>query len=306
MFGIQVTVLVVASSAASRYCHCSSSGVDRRAVLQRQRRRRPVRSWLACGRPRPGRASRSGSAERLVLDHVQHDHRGADLEEGGDLAEVGVAVDHVQPAVPLRVGVRLVTGVDDGSLQGRLQPDLDLEEVGSLGHLEGDVLEPELVADAARPDIHRPGHEERGELADESPNGTDPRHEVVLVGAVGRALAVGVVLVDQDATAVGQRARGACGGVLEDPLPRLVPDHQVAGVGALRRRVLRMGVVDVEPGAVGQDGVGQPEFVVGRRFVRVDLVPAGVAQRVLVGVVPLDVAGRRGRRRRPSTTPAPG
>ena len=41
-------------------------------------------------------------AQHVVLDHRQHDRGGADLQEGGDLAHVGVADDDVQAAVLLR------------------------------------------------------------------------------------------------------------------------------------------------------------------------------------------------------------
>jgi hypothetical protein len=47
---------------------------------------------------------------------------GAELDEGRDLAHVGVADDDVQSAEPLGVGVRFVAGVDDGSLQRGLEP----------------------------------------------------------------------------------------------------------------------------------------------------------------------------------------
>ena len=59
-----------------------------------------------------------------------------DLQEGRDLRQVRVADDHVQPAVLLRIGVRFVAGVDDRPLEGRLEPDLLLEEVGPLAELE--------------------------------------------------------------------------------------------------------------------------------------------------------------------------
>ena len=72
----------------------------------------------------------------VVLDHRQHERRRADLEERGDLGQVGVADDDVQAAVLLRVAVRLVPGVDDRALERRLEPDLLLEEVGSLAQLE--------------------------------------------------------------------------------------------------------------------------------------------------------------------------
>jgi hypothetical protein len=74
--------------------------------------------------------------ERVVLDHRQHDRGGAHLQQRGDLAHVGVAHDHVQPAVLLGVGVRLVAGVDDRPLERGLEADLLLEEVGALGELE--------------------------------------------------------------------------------------------------------------------------------------------------------------------------
>jgi hypothetical protein len=74
----------------------------------------------------------------VVLDHGQHDGGGAHLEEGGDLGEVGVAHDDVQAPEPARVGVGLVPGVDDRALEGRLQADDLLEELGPLGDLEGD------------------------------------------------------------------------------------------------------------------------------------------------------------------------
>ena len=67
------------------------------------------------------------------------------LEVGGGLGEVGVADDHVQPAVLVGIGVRLVAGVDDAALEGGLQADLDLDVVGALGQLKSG-----LVAGGAR------------------------------------------------------------------------------------------------------------------------------------------------------------
>ena len=77
----------------------------------------------------------------------------AHLEVGGDLAHVRVADDHVQPPVLLRVGVRLVAGVDDRPLERGLQPDLDLEEVGALADLE--------ARRPGRPRRGRPGRRRR-------------------------------------------------------------------------------------------------------------------------------------------------
>ena len=77
-----------------------------------------------------------GPGEPVVLDHGQHERGGAHLQEVGDLGQVGVADDDVQPPVLLGVAVRLVAGVDDGPLQRGLEADLLLEEVGPLGQLE--------------------------------------------------------------------------------------------------------------------------------------------------------------------------
>ena len=53
----------------------------------------------------------------LVLDHAEHQRRDSHLQIGGIFAEVRVADDHVQPPVLLRIGVRLVAGVDDRTFQ---------------------------------------------------------------------------------------------------------------------------------------------------------------------------------------------
>ena len=74
-------------------------------------------------------------AEHVVLDHGQHDGGGAHLQERGRLGHVGVADDDVEAAVLGGVAVRLVTRVDDGPLQRRLEADLLLEEVGPLADL---------------------------------------------------------------------------------------------------------------------------------------------------------------------------
>ena len=55
----------------------------------------------------------------------------------------------MQPPVLLGVGVRLVPGVDDRSLERGLEADLDLEEIGPLADLET-VLVP-VLADPTRP-----------------------------------------------------------------------------------------------------------------------------------------------------------
>ena len=110
-------------------------------------------SWLTALSSAPGRRCRGRAVKHLVLDHREHQRGGADLEIGGDLGQVGVTDDDVQPAVLVGVGVRLVAGVDDRPLERGLQADLDLEEVGALGDLEAGA--------ASRPGRCRPGRPRR-------------------------------------------------------------------------------------------------------------------------------------------------
>src|SRR4029077_15550245 len=91
----------------------------------------------------------------------------ADLEIGRYLAQVGIADDHVQPTVLLRVRVRLVPGVDDGPLERGLQADLDLEEVGALADLEARAAAVGADADPAGTADDLPGVEERDQEPDD-------------------------------------------------------------------------------------------------------------------------------------------
>ena len=122
----------------------------------------------------------------------------AELQVGGDLRHVGVADDDVQAAVLLRVGVRLVPGVDDRPLERGLQAHLDLEEVGPLADLEALAARVLADADLARAGDDLPGDEERRQVPDDVGERRGPPHQVVLVAAVGGALVVGVVLVELD------------------------------------------------------------------------------------------------------------
>ncbi len=196
----------------------------------------------------------------LVFDHGQHDGRRADLQQGGDLGQIGVADDDVESAEPLGVGVGLVPGIDDRALQGRLEPDDLLEEFGPLGDLEVDRggierrrLHPDLARageDGARDEVRHHAFDHPGER-------DGPVHHVVLVAAVGVALAVGVVLVDDRRGHVGDTRLGGDHGAAHDLLAGLVIDQAFERGQAFGGGVLRVGMVDVEAGAVGEDGVGQ-------------------------------------------------
>ena len=244
-----------------------------------------------------GRLDGQIGTEELVLDHREHQRGGADLEVGAHLAHVGVADDHVQPPVLLRVGMRLVARVDDGPLQRGLQAHLDLEEVGPLADLETRAPAVGTDADPPGPADYLPGHEERDEEPDDVGERCRPSHQVILVRAVGGALVVGVVLVQLDRRAA-RYGRGLGRGLRHDPLARLVPDDDRQRVGTLGRRVLRVRVVDVQPAAIGEDDVGQAQVLVGQlrgiRRLTGEVEPACVPERVLLLEVPPGPAGPRG------------
>ena len=232
-----------------------------------------------------------------VLDHREHQRRRPDLEERRVLGQVRVADDHVQAAVLVGVGVRLVAGVDDPALERGLEPDLHLDVVRALGELVAGLVArgPEPDAPGAGDDLA--GHEERRQPGDDRRERRLAGAQVVLVRAVGGALAVDVVLVELDAPGA-RDGGGALGGVLHDPLARLVPDDGPARGGHLGGGELRVRVVDVEARAVGEDDVRGAEVVevtgVRRRAgARAQVEPPRVAQRGLHLVVPPGAAGAR-------------
>ena len=148
------------------------------------------------------------------------------------------------------------------------------------------------------PGHHLTADEERREVLDDVGERRLAPHQVVLVGAVGGTLVVGVVLVEVDRRRV-RHHRGAPARLGHDPLARAVPDEGVARVGALRPGVLRVRVVDVEPRAVGEDHVRQPDVLVGELAgvgdVAGQVEAARVPQRALLLEVPAGtpVAARR-------------
>ena len=97
----------------------------------------------------------------------------------------------------------LVARVYDRPIEGRLQADVVLNVVGALGDLESRELaglaEPHPTGAAQE----RARDEEGGHVPDDVGEAGLPAHEVVLVRAVGRALAVDVVLVDRDLAPLG-------------------------------------------------------------------------------------------------------
>jgi hypothetical protein len=259
-------------------------------------RRRPSVSSTVVLRP----TSHEGHVgHEPVLDHLEDDRRRPELEERRDLAQVRVADDHVQPPVLLGIGVRLVARVDDRALQRRLEPDLGLEEVRALRELievPAAVvplrLEPDLAG--ARDDL--PRDEERRQVPRDVGERGRAVDEVVLVRPVRVALAVGVVLVDRERWPGGHLRRHLVQRPLEDPLPRLVVDHEISHRQAFGRGVLGVRVIDVVASPVRQDHVREAEILIGRLTRRHRFEPARVPQRRLVFVIPPDPSERTGER----------
>ncbi len=174
-----------------------------------------------------------------------------------------------------------------GPLQGGLEAHLLLEEVGPLRDLEVDRRPAVLGPDLARPGEDLARHQEHGEVVDDVAERQRPGEQVVLVGAVGVALAVAVVLVDEHALRLGHDGAGGGDRPGHDHLARLVVARRLQRVHALRRGVLGVGVVDVEAGAVGEHHVDQPGLQLGWERALV-AEAAGVAARRLLVDRPLD------------------
>ena len=131
-------------------------------------------------------------------------------------------------------------------------------------HLEVDRVGAVLRADLARAGEDLAGHEPRDEVAHQHRERHVAVDEVVLVAAVRVALAVAVVLVDDDLLARGQQPAGRVHRTGEDALPRLVVEHRLQRVAALGRGVLGVRVVDVVAGAVGEHRVHEVGLDLGR------------------------------------------
>jgi hypothetical protein len=232
---------------------------------------------------------REVAVDEVVFDHREHDRRRAHLEIGGQLRHVGVAHDDVQATVLLGIGVRLVARVDDRPRVHRLEADLGLQEVRALGDLVLRVLEVVLGADLARAGEDLSSDEEGHQVLDDAGEGTAAVHEVVLVGPVAVALGVRVVLVDEDPLLGRRGGLGPHARDVQDALARLVPHDEIAGVRALRRRVLGVRVVDVEARAVAEDEVDEARLLLGRELPLLRVLEATrVPERALRLVVPPD------------------
>ena len=156
----------------------------------------------------------------------------------------------MQAAELCGVGVGFVARVDDRAVEGRLKSDLVLDEVGALGHLEARYLALLPAPDPARATDHGSGNHERDQATDDGVQVGDARHLIVLVGPVGRALAVRIVL-HQDNGFLTEGIQTLHDASSND-FARPIPQEGVARPKGLRSRVFRMCMVHVESRAVGK------------------------------------------------------
>ena len=215
--------------------------------------------------------------EEAILDHVQDEGGGADLQIGRDLGHVRVAHDHVQAPVALGIGMGLVARIDDRARGRRGPRDLLADVLGALA---------QAIVKAARRLQHLPGAGEdlaRDEEGDEpfgQPlEGHVPADEVVLVAAIGVAGGVRIVLEQQDVAGDAVFPKPLLRlvqQVLDDALARLVVDDEVGDVVALGRGVLGMEArVEIEAGAVLEEDIG----VAGARDDLLEQVPRDIVGR---------------------------
>ena len=225
--------------------------------------------------------------QEALLDHLQHEERGAHFQIGGVLGHVGVADDDVQAAIAVAVGVRLVTGIDDGALHHRVEAHFGFEEIRPLRDLVGHRLGAVFGSDLAGAAVDLARHQERHQVLRQQLEGRAAVQEVILVVAVAAAFAVAVVLVDDDRVAVRQERVGTGATAVQDALTGLFVAQQVEDVRALGRRVFRVRVIHVEPRAVVEDLVQRHVVLLVRHLARlVVLEAARVDQRLLLIVIP--------------------
>src|SRR5665647_72252 len=120
----------------------------------------------------------------LVLAMIEDQALAVDLSVRKPVALICVADDHVQPTIEIGHRMWLVPRVDDGPLESRLEPDLDLEEVRPLGDLEPGRCRVLANANPARAAHHLSRHEEGDQVAADVGERSRPGHQVVLMGAV--------------------------------------------------------------------------------------------------------------------------
>ena len=151
-----------------------------------------------------------------------------------------------------------------GKLKGALQRAFKTNALtvpADIGALTEAVLCPAgAVQHLAGAAVDLPGHEERDQHVGHPRELPLPRHQVVLVAAIGVPRRVGVVLEQVDLAPdplLAQPLLGAPDQTLEDPLTGLVVDDELGQVVALGRGVLGVAAdVEIQPRPVAEEHVG--------------------------------------------------
>ena len=163
--------------------------------------------------------------------------------------------------------MRFVPSVDDGSFQGGLQAHRLLEEVGPLGQLICNVTsipEGQFAAHLSRSGKYLSGHKVGSGVLNDSTERSRPIHQIVLVASVTVALAVGIVLIDDQLLTLWKHLVGRFHGLDQNHLRCPVLKNHREGVSTLWSGKFRVGVVNVVTGTVGEDGVYEMGFDLGR------------------------------------------
>ncbi len=284
--------------AAQRHLHLPCGG--RAAVLQRQfgvqgqvvrhrmHGRHRVRQGHGFHHPVEVEAGLTG-----VFEQEQQHAGGAEFQCLRHVHAVGVADDHMQPAVCVGA-VRFVARIDDGPVEGGLQADLHVEIIGALAELESRLFAFLADADASGTGEDLPCDEMRRHQAGHPHERNGPQHHVVLMRAPTGAFAVDVVAMQYDSVA-GLLAR-PFRGVAHDEVSGMVVKHRVERVGGLRRGIFGMRVVDVHTPAIARDHIGDVELrrigkQVGMRGGALQSGAARIVDGILLTVVPTNVPG---------------
>ena len=94
--------------------------------------------------------------------------------------------------------MRLVSGIDDGTLHHRVEINQAFEEVRPLRNLELHRAGLILCSDLSGPRVNESGDEERSQRLHDQLKRHRPGEHIVLVIAVAVAFAVGIILVQHE------------------------------------------------------------------------------------------------------------
>ena len=172
------------------------------------------------------------------------------------MREVSISWDNMQTPVPLRIGVRLVTGINNRPPDSGLKPHGAFKKVGAGTNLKTRFL----TIDA---NTHTPGARENyaGCKKWQKPlrhliKRHRTIHQVILVGTVRLALRISVIFIQLHG---GQTVLGVAGdlskSLIRDSITCRVVEHRLGGCERLRGRILGVRMIHIKTCPIGQDRV---------------------------------------------------